>query len=99
MPLRLALRDEGRQAFAEVRLRGALREGLGLALELRLEARPERAVQERLGPRVDRGRPRGEAGRQLRGFFFELFFCYHAIDEPEALGDRRVEALAEKRDL
>src|SRR4051812_18084927 len=34
---RLALLDERRQSFPEIRLRGAVRERFGLALELRLE--------------------------------------------------------------
>src|SRR4030095_16996346 len=94
MPLRLALLDEGRQAFPEIRFRGALREGLGLALELRLEGCVERAVQQGLGARVDRGGPGGESGGQLRGFFLQLFLWNHAVYQSEALGARRVEAPA-----
>src|SRR5687767_6350322 len=52
----LALLDEGREAFVEIRLGGALRERFGFALELRFEARAERGIEEGFRPAVHGGR-------------------------------------------
>src|ERR1051325_4821532 len=70
--IRFALLDEGADAFGEIGLGGALREGLSLALKLRFERMVERALEQRLGAAVDRGRAGGEACRELRRLRFEL---------------------------